>query len=156
MPMQITSTAFEPGALIPSEYTCDGNSKINPPLSISGVPEGTKSLALIVDDPDVPKQLRPDGLFTHWILFNIPVETSEVSEGASVGTGGVNSGGSNSYVGPCPPPQYEPSEHRYIFKLYALDTKLELQSGARKDEVLEAMQGHIVAEAELVGRYKRQ
>ena len=155
MPMQIISFAFEQDALIPSKYTCDGNGRLNPPLTISGVPEGTKSLALIVDDPDVPKQLRPDGTFTHWVLFNIPAETKEIPEGGNPGTPGANTGGGRAYTGPCPPPQYEPSEHRYVFKLYALDIELNLQSGAAKDEVLEAMKDHIITEAELTGRYKR-
>ncbi|MBI2065735.1 MAG: YbhB/YbcL family Raf kinase inhibitor-like protein [Candidatus Zambryskibacteria bacterium] len=154
--MQITSSAFEHNTSIPSKYTCDGDRPTNPPLSISGVPEEAKSLALIMDDPDVPKQLRPDGVFDHWVLFNIPVETKEIPEGTSAGTPGANTGGGNAYTGPCPPPQFEPAEHRYIFKLYALDIELDVGPGAEKRKVIEAMQGHILAEAELIGKYKRQ
>ncbi len=156
MQMQITSSAFEHNTSIPSKYTCDGDRPTNPPLSISGVPEEAKSLALIMDDPDVPKQLRPDGVFDHWVLFNIPVETREIPEGTSAGTPGANTGGGNAYTGPCPPPQFEPAEHRYIFKLYALDIELDVGPGAEKRKVIEAMQGHILAEAELIGKYKRQ
>ncbi|OHB19612.1 MAG: kinase inhibitor, partial [Parcubacteria group bacterium RIFCSPHIGHO2_01_FULL_56_18] len=124
-------------------------------LSIGGVPEGTKSLALIMDDPDVPKVLRADGVFDHWVLFNIPADTREIPEGGSIGVAGANSAGKNAYAGPCPPPQYEPSEHRYVFKLYALDSELPLQAGATKEEVEKAMEGHILGQTQLVGRYKR-
>jgi len=156
MPMQLTSSAFNHNMSIPSKYTCDGDRTKNPPFSISDVPEEMKSLALIMNDPDVPKQIRTDGVFDHWILFNIPAETTEILEGVSVGTPGVNSSGKNLYTGPCPPPQYEPSEHRYIFKLYALDTMLNLQAGTTKKEVLDSMKGHVLAETELIGRYKRR
>jgi len=154
--MQLTSSAFQHNESIPSQYTCDGDGTKNPPLSISDVPEEALSLVLIMDDPDVPKQIKEDGVFDHWILFNIPRETTEIPEGVSVGILGVNGAGNNSYTGPCPPPQYEPSEHRYFFKLYALDTNLELKEGAAKQEVLNSMQNHIIAETELVGKYKRQ
>lgn len=153
--LTLTSPAFENGSSIPSRFTCDGDN-MSPPLSWSGVPEGTKSLALIMDDPDVPKALKPDGVFDHWTLFNIPPETREIPEGGSVGVPGVNGAGKKAYTGPCPPPQYEPSEHRYFFRLYALDTMLSLSSGASKKEVLAVMQGHILAETELLGRYKRK
>lgn len=155
-PMQLTSSAFEHNALIPLRYTCDSDRATNPPLSISGVPKEAKSLALIMDDPDVPKQIRPDGVFDHWVLFDIPAATREILEETNLGTLGVNTGGRNAYAGPCPPPQYEPVEHRYVFRLYALDTDLALGAKAAKKEVLEAMQEHILVEAELVGRYKRQ
>jgi len=154
--IQLTSSAFEYNGSIPSKYTCDENGRLSPPLSISGVPEKTVSLALIMDDPDVPKQLRPEGVFDHWVLFNIPATTKEIPEGTSVGTLGANSGGVSTYTGPCPPSQYEPSEHRYVFKLYALDAELDLEPGATKEKVLEAMRGHVIADAELIGRYKRQ
>lgn len=155
MTMTLTSTAFSEGASIPAKYTCDGE-QVNPPLSISGVPQEARSLALVMDDPDVPKQLKPDGVFDHWILFNIPPETKEIAMGMTVGTAGKNGAGKNQYAGPCPPPQYEPSTHRYVFRVYALDTLLSLGAGATKQEVLDAMQGHILAQAELVGRYKRE
>ena len=151
----LKSPVFENGASIPSRFTCDGEN-MSPPISWSGVPDGTKSLALIADDPDVPKILKPDGVFDHWVLFNIPPETTEVTTGGTAGVSGGNGAGKNQYTGPCPPPQYEPSEHRYFFRLYALDTMLALPEGASKEEVLAAMQGHIIAQAELMGRYKRQ
>ena len=153
--LTLTSPAFGEGASIPSRFTCDGDRSVSPALVIAGVPEGTKSFALIMDDPDVPKALHADGVFDHWVLFNISPDTREIPEGKSVGVAGENGAGKNAYTGPCPPPQYEPSEHRYIFKLYALDSELALQAGAAKADVEKAMEGHIIAQAELIGRYKR-
>jgi Raf kinase inhibitor-like YbhB/YbcL family protein len=153
--LTLTSTAFTQNSSIPSQYTCDG-SQVSPPLTISGAPEGTKSYALIVEDPDVPKQVLPSGLFVHWVLFNIPASITEITEGAQVGTDGANGAGKAAYAGPCPPPQYEPSEHRYFFKLYALDRELSLKAGVSKEDVEKAMQGHILAEAQLIGKYKRK
>lgn len=152
--MKLSSAAFAEGASIPAKYTCDGG-QISPPLTFGGAPKGAVSLALIMDDPDVPKALKPDGVFDHWVLFNIPPATAGFAEGESAGTPGNNGAGKPQYTGPCPPPQYEPSEHRYVFTLYALDQMLALDPGASKSEVLEAMQGHILAQAQLVGRYKR-
>ncbi|MBI4065889.1 YbhB/YbcL family Raf kinase inhibitor-like protein [Candidatus Kaiserbacteria bacterium] len=153
----LTSPAFEQNGRIPSKYTCDGDRKINPPLEFSGVPEGTKSLALIMDDPDVPKSLRPDGTFDHWIVFDIPADARGIPEGGPVpGISGMNGAGANAYTGPCPPPQYEPSEHRYIFRLYALSAPLALASGASKNEVLNALVRVKLAQAELIGRYSRK
>lgn len=151
----LTSGAFQTNGSIPSQYTCDGTQS-SPPLSIAGAPAGTKTLALIVEDPDVPKQLMPSGVFVHWVLFNIPGSVTELTENAQVGTAGANGAGKNSYTGPCPPPQYEPSEHRYIFTLYALDTSLSLKTGASKEAVQKAMQGHVLAEAQLLGKYKKK
>ena len=161
----LTSPDFGSGGSIPSKFTCDGE-QLNPALSVSGVPEGAKSLVLIMDDPDVPKQLRPDCIFDHWILFNLPalpsgqaggrqvflVERGKVPEGAVVGS---NSTGKSTYIGPCPPREYEPSRHRYFFRLYVLDAMLPLETGATKAEVLKAMKGHVIGEAELMGTYKR-
>jgi len=159
MALSLTSSAFENNGSIPSQFTCDAEN-VSPPLSILGVPEGTKSLALIMDDPDVPKQLRPDGVFDHWTLFNISPPpaggTTEIMQGESAGTAGANGAGKNEYAGPCPPREYEPSEHRYFFRLYALDTGLDLPEGASKAEILKAMEGHVIAQAELMGKYKRQ
>lgn len=152
--LKLSSSAFAEGGSIPALYTCDGE-QTSPPLSISGVPTGTKSLALITEDPDVPKALMPDGLFVHWVLFNIPPETTAIPEGASVGTEGDNGSGQRGYTGPCPPTDHEPSEHRYFFHLYALDTMLDLRAGASKDDVVGAMGGHIIAETQLVGKYRR-
>jgi Raf kinase inhibitor-like YbhB/YbcL family protein len=154
--MTLTSSAFQDGGSIPSAFTCDATPPgTNPPLSISGVPSGATSLALLLDDPDVPKQVLAAGVFDHWVLFNIPPTTSAIAASSTVGVSGANGAGNNAYTGPCPPPQYEPSEHRYFFRLYALDTMLSLQPGATKQQVLDAMQGHILTQAQLVGKYKR-
>ena len=152
----LTSLAFTANGPIPSKYTCDGDRSLSPALTFAGAPTAAKSLALIMDDPDVPKQLRPDGVFDHWTLFNIPASMSEIPEGGSVGIAGANGAGKNAYTGPCPPPQYEPSEHRYVFTLYALDRMLDLKAGATKQEVKAAMQGHILEQTQLIGRYKRK
>lgn len=154
--MKITSSVFEDGGIIPPQYTCDGNSRLSPPLSFSDVPEGARSLVLIVDDPDVPKVLMPEGVFDHWVLYNIPPETREIPEGESAGTPGVNTRGEPRYTGPCPPPEYEPSTHRYIFTLYALDTTLALAEGATKEEVLKALEGRVLETARLTGMYSRK
>lgn len=157
--LQLSSTAFLDGETIPAKYTCDGDRKLSPPLSIRSVPEGAKSLVLIMDDPDIPtavREARGIEVFDHWVLFNIPADTTEILEGAVVGTEGVNTSGTSGYTGPCPPPEYEPSEHRYIFKLYALDEMLSLSAGATKREVLAALAPHKLAEAELIGRYSRK
>ena len=155
MALTLTSAAFADGGTIPAKYTCDGDPKLSPPLSFGGVPEGAKSLVLIMDDPDVPKALRPDGVFDHWVLFNIPADTTTIAEDAVVGTPGSNSRGEARYTGPCPPPQYEPREHRYIFKLYALRAPLALSTGATKREVLDALAPLVIEEAELTGHYAR-
>ena len=150
----LTSSAFANNGSMPALYTCDGEQK-SPPLSIQGVPEGTVSLALLADDPDVPKALMPSGVFDHWVLYNIPPDSSAIPEGGSVGTVGINTKGNAAYAAPCPPKQYEPSEHRYIFTLYALSIKLDLPLGAKKADVLAAMNGYVLAETILTGRYKR-
>jgi hypothetical protein len=154
--LTLTSTAFENNGLIPAAFTCDEDRTISPALSISGVPEGAKSLALIMDDPDVPRALKPAGVYDHWVLFNIPPTARGILQGGTAGTAGANGAGQNAYTGPCPPPQYEPSEHRYFFKLYALNTLLSLAGGATKAAVEKAMEGHILDKTELVGRYKRR
>jgi len=150
--MELTSSAFKHQGEIPTLYTCEGKD-VNPPLHISNVPKEAKSLVLIMDDPDVPKSIRPEGISYHWVVFNIEPTLREIQEAThkSVGTRGVNSAGSLIYRGPCPPDR----EHRYFFKLYALDTTLHLREGASKKEVEAAMQGHIIAKAELMGRYDK-
>lgn len=153
--LTLSSSAFTNNSSIPSIYTCDGT-QISPPLTIEGAPASTKSFALIVEDPDVPKQVLPAGVFVHWVVFNIPASITEITEGAQVGIAGKNGAGKSAYAGPCPPPQYQPSEHRYIFTLYALDTELSLRTGASKDDVTKAMQGHILAQSELIGKYKKK
>ncbi|MDO8566918.1 MAG: YbhB/YbcL family Raf kinase inhibitor-like protein [bacterium] len=153
----LTSSAFENSGTIPAKYTCDGDKKLSPPLLINSVPEGTKSLVLIMDDPDVPKQLRPDGVFDHWVVFNIPPDTKMIPEGGPIpGIQGVNGAGNAAYTGPCPPREYEPSEHRYVFKLYALNAQLTLPAGATKKDVLNALAPLLVGETGLVGRYSRK
>lgn len=149
--MTLTSPAFEHNGLIPKKFTCDGEN-INPELLIQNVPAEAKSLALIMDDPDVPKSIRPDGMWVHWLVWNIPPETLAIGEGSNPqGVLGKNTGGENAYGGPCPPDR----EHRYFFKLYALDTVLDLEEGAAKEALESAMQGHVIAETELIGRYTR-
>lgn len=150
--MRLESYAFENGGVIPQKYTCDGKD-INPELLISEVPEGTKSLVLIMEDPDVPKSIRPDGMWDHWLVWNIPPQTKKIGEGETPsGVIGRNTGGEFSYQGPCPPDR----EHRYFFKLYALDRELDLDpQTATKKDIEQAMAGHILAQTQLMGRYKR-
>lgn len=149
--MNITSSAFSAGDTIPVIHTCDGDD-ISPPLAWSNVPENTMSFVLINDDPDAPM-----GTWDHWIMFNIDGKTNELAENVEVSKLsevrlGRNSWRRNDYGGPCPPS----GTHRYFFKLYALDTKLDLPVGSSKQEIEKAMTGHILAEAELMGRYKRK
>lgn len=146
--MQITSPVFENNQQIPAKYSCDGDN-INPPLQITETPEGIQSLVLISDDPDAPS-----GDWVHWLIFNIDPQTSEIAEN-SVPQGaieGTNSFGNTSYGGPCPPS----GTHRYFFKLYALDTRLDLREDNNKQDLLKAMQNHIIDSAELIGLYQRQ
>lgn len=147
--MELTSTAFENNGMIPRQYTCDGEN-VSPPRNIMQIPPETKTLALIMDDPDA---VKPAGkVWDHWIVFNIPPNTNEIEEGKDPqGIKGMTSFGKSGYGGPCPPD----GEHSYIFKLYAVDTELDLVEGASKEEVLGLMQGHILEEAELIGRYAR-
>lgn len=157
--MTLTSPAFPNGGMIPAKYTCDGNRELSPPLSITGVPKMAKTLVLIMDDPDIPEVKKKEfGLsaFDHWVLFNISPETREIKEGGTVGTLGVTTRGELKYTGPCPPSEYEPSEHRYVFKLYALSASLALSAGATKEEVLNALALLKLAETELIGRYSRK
>jgi hypothetical protein len=145
--MEITSQAFTNGGSIPRRFTCDGDN-LSPPLQWGGSPSGTKSFALIMDDPDAPS-----GTFVHWILFDIPSAYSSLSEGVQrMGVMGSNSYRKLGYNGPCPPPG---PAHRYFFKLYALDRILGLSPGSRKADVEKAIQGHILAQTEWIGRYGR-
>jgi len=141
----VKSPAFENNGFIPSKYTCDGED-VNPPLRIEGIPEGTKTLALIVDDPDAPM-----GTWDHWIVWNIP-PVEEIKEDSVPGVEGLNDFNKHSYGGPCPPS----GTHRYFFKVYALDTELDLSPNARKEDLEKAMEGHILAKGELVGLYSRR
>ncbi len=142
--LTITSPAFENKGFIPEKYTRDGDD-VNPPLKIEGVPEGTQSLVLIVDDPDAPR-----GTWDHWVVWNI-TPTEKIEENNVPGTEGLNDFNRHSYGGPCPPS----GTHRYFFKVYALDIKLGLDSNSRKKDVERAMKGHIIAKGEIVGRYSR-
>jgi len=154
----IESPVFPESGTIPAKYTCDVTPTISPPLTIRNAPGEARSLALIVVDPDISeetKRARGIEVFDHWVLFNISPETKEIEEGQSAGTHGKNGKGTNEYLGPCPPPEYAPKEHRYFFTLYALDTMLNLKEGATKDEVLAAMEGHELGSATLIGRYER-
>jgi Raf kinase inhibitor-like YbhB/YbcL family protein len=152
MALEITSSAFSEDTMIPTRYTCDGPD-VSPDLAWSGVPDTAQSLALVCDDPDAPM-----GTWVHWVLFNIPAGTSglpaEIPPDAVLENGGrhgTNDFGRLGYGGPCPPG----GTHRYFFKLYALDTEPDLASGITKAQLLEAMEGHILAEAQLMGKYKR-
>ncbi|HLD05953.1 MAG TPA: YbhB/YbcL family Raf kinase inhibitor-like protein [Candidatus Nanoarchaeia archaeon] len=150
--MRLSSPAFAHGGKIPGRHTCDGQN-ISPPLDISDVPHGTKSLVLLMDDPDVPKHIRADGMWDHWIVFNMPPDIKRIPEGMSPeGERGENTSSGLGYTGPCPPDR----EHRYFFRLYALDCMLELEEGVSKAEVQAALQGHVLAAAELMGRYQRK
>ena len=149
--MQLSSPAFEHEGKIPSLYTCEGKN-INPPLEISDVPSKAKSLVLIMDDPDVPEFVRKDRMYVHWVVYDIPPITKEIAENSKPpGVSGIHTGGKPGYFGPCPPDR----EHRYFFKLYALDSLLNLPPSAAKQKVLDAMQGHILAQTELMGRYEK-
>ena len=152
--MRISSPVFVQNGHIPSKYTCDGEN-VNPPLKIDFVPTLAKSLALIVDDPDIPDFVKEKfhiQVFDHWTAFNISPDVREISEGEEPGTMGKNGRHLTGYTGPCPPDR----EHRYFFKLYALDKKLELKEGATKAQVEEAMKGHILEKAELIGLYEKR
>jgi len=149
--MKLSSSAFKNNDYIPKKYTCDGPN-INPPLSITDVPVEAQSLVLILDDPDVPTYLRADGIWDHWIIFNIPTETKEITEGEEPrGIHGVGTDGNIKYYGPCPPDK----EHRYFFKLYALDTILSLPEKSTKQAIEKAMEGHILEQTTLIGIYGR-
>jgi len=153
--MKLTSPVFEENGSIPAQYTCDGDRALSPPLYITDVPENAQSLVLIMDDPDVPAEVMPEKLFTHWVLFDIPPDTEGIPEGMQAGHLCMNTVGDASYTGPCPPPNYDPSEHRYFFKLFALDTMLNLPAGSSREHVEDAMDGHVIERIELVGRYSR-
>lgn len=143
--LSIKSPVFENGKPIPRKYSCDGND-INPPITFDGTPKETKSLVLIVDDPDAPM-----GTFDHWVAWNIPPSTTKIGENTVPGTEGLNSARQNRYIGPCPPS----GTHRYFFKVYALDTELKLGTNSDKKDVERAMQGHVIAKGELMGTYRR-
>ncbi len=142
--MKVSSPAFADGGRIPPQFTCDGD-ETSPPLAITGIPEGTITMALIMEDPDAP-----GGAFDHWIAWNIdPVKTIEA--GTRPGIQGRNSGGKTGYHGPCPPR----GAHHYHFSVYALDARIELPAGASKQELINEMKNHILAQGRLTGIYER-
>jgi len=152
MEIKVTSRAFQEGGMIPRRYTCDGED-VSPPLAWTGVPEGTKTIALIGDDPDAPM-----GTWVHWVLFNLPANIKELAEAVPADKellSGAKQGRNDfrriGYGGPCPPG----GTHRYFFRLYALDSGLDLAAGASKADLLKAIQGHVLAEGQLMGKYKR-
>jgi Raf kinase inhibitor-like YbhB/YbcL family protein len=151
--MRLTSSAFQPGGNIPKQYTCEGND-ISPQLAWQGAPAGAKTFALIVHDPDAPRA----GGWYHWVVYNLPSSVASIPENAPKqqdlsggGTQGRNDFGNAGYGGPCPPS----GTHRYFFRLYALDTDLKLNSGATAKDVEKAMEGHILAQGELMGKYQK-
>lgn len=151
--MELKSSAFQPGGDISRKYTCDGTD-VSPPLRWENAPSGAKAFALIADDPDAPA-----GTWVHWVIYDLPAETKEVAEGVPMSetlSSGAKQGTNDfrrvGYGGPCPP---SGPAHRYFFKLYALDAPTNLKPRVTKRELLEAMKGHLLAEAQLMGRYKR-
>lgn len=151
--IRVMSSAFEEGGMIPPQYACDGQD-ISPPLSWESVPEGTRSIALIADDPDAPR-----GTFVHWVLYDLPANTRELPENTprdkTLPNGakqGVNSTGRTGYMGPCPPS----GTHRYFFKIYAMDAPTNLPPGKSKADLLKTMEGHILAQGQIMGTYRKR
>lgn len=156
MPFKLTSSAFTEGGAIPPRYTCEGDD-ISPPLAWSGAPDGTRSFALIVDDPDAPDPAHPQRTYVHWVLYNIPADATALNENASAdglpdgAMAGNNDWGDAAYGGPCPPI----GRHRYFFKLHALDAELNGLTDATKADVEQAMEGHVLARAQLIATYQK-
>jgi Raf kinase inhibitor-like YbhB/YbcL family protein len=142
--LSISSSAFKDAGVIPLKYTCDGN-EVNPAIKIENIPQGTKTLAVIMEDPDAP-----NGTFDHWLVWNIE-PTDCIKEDTSPGITGKNGAGKTDYHGPCPPSGY----HRYFFNVFALDSSLELAAGADKKALQEAMEEHVLAKGTLMGRFQR-
>lgn len=154
MSIQLTSSAFAEGQSVQQKYTCDG-ADVSPPLKWSGVPPGAKSLALVCDDPDAP-----GGTWVHWVLYNLSSTVTELAEGVPTSEAipngasqGINDFKRIGYGGPCPPPG---RAHRYFFKLYALDAELQLRARATKNDLVRAMERHVLGEGRLMGTYKRR
>ena len=148
MALHVSSSAFSEGQSIPEKYTCDGQN-VSPPLKWTGAPQSARSVAIIAEDPDAPS-----GTFTHWVLYDLPAKATELSEGSSGGgKEGVNGFKKTGYRGPCPPAN---GAHRYFFDVYALDVDSLGSGGLSKQEVTAAMKGHILAEGQLMGTYKRR
>ncbi|HZE67960.1 MAG TPA: YbhB/YbcL family Raf kinase inhibitor-like protein [Pyrinomonadaceae bacterium] len=152
MGIKLISTAFQDGGMIPAKYTCDGQN-ISPPLNWSGIPQSAKALALVSEDPDAPGKT-----WVHWVVYDLPPTATQLPEGvrpeetiSGGGKQGKNDFGKIGFGGPCPPS----GTHRYFFRLYALDRETGIQPGAMKEQLMKAIEGHVVAEGELMGRYKR-
>jgi Raf kinase inhibitor-like YbhB/YbcL family protein len=143
--LEISSAAFEAGGAIPSRHSCDGEN-VSPPLSFAGVPAGTRSLALVVDDPDAPV-----GTFIHWLAWGIDPDSDGLGEGQAAPREGRNGFGTTGYAGPCPPR----GRHRYFFRLFALDAELDLEPGADRKQLESALDDHVLESAELLGTYER-
>jgi Raf kinase inhibitor-like YbhB/YbcL family protein len=156
MTLKVTSSAFQQGGSIPSQYTCEGKD-ISPPIAWSGAPSGGKTIAMIVDDPDAPDPAKPQRVYVHWVVYNIPVATGSLPENASKkgmpkgAVQGKNDWGRPEFGGPCPPI----GRHRYFFKLYALDTELNGLSAPTKADLEQAMKGHVLDSGELMGTYQK-
>lgn len=146
--LELTSTAFDDGSEIPQKYTCEGGDA-QPPLAWDSIPEGTRSLALILHDPDAP-----NSDFTHWVAWNIDPDPGALGEDVPPQRQGVNDFGETRYSGPCPPSGGGP--HRYVHELFALDTELDLEQGASRDQLENAIDGHVLAGTELIGIYERR
>ncbi len=144
--LNVGSDAFAPNGKIPKKYTCEGEN-INPPISISAIPEDAVQLALIMEDPDAP-----NGTFDHWIVWNIPPDKAIISENSKPGISGKNSAGDIGYMGPCPPN----GSHRYFFKAFALNVAIDPEAGADKAGLMAAMKGHIIARGELIAHYQKE
>lgn len=156
MSLRITSPAFSDQGAIPSKYTCEGDD-LSPPLQWTGAPEGTKSFALIMDDPDAPDPAKPQRVYVHWVVYNIPATVKGFDENAWKGKlpsgtqTGTNDWGKQAWGGPCPPI----GRHRYFFKIYALDTTVSGLSSPSKKDIEDAIKGHILAQAQLMGTYQK-
>lgn len=156
MTLKLTSSVFQPGGSIPSRYTCEGQD-VSPPLSWSGAPANAKTFALIVDDPDAPDPAKPQRVYVHWVVYNLPATATALPENAAKAAlpkravQGKNDWGKAEYGGPCPPI----GRHRYFFKLYALDAELAGLSSPTKADLERAMKGHVVDSGELIGTYQK-
>jgi len=156
MTLKITSSAFQQGGAIPARYTCEGQD-VSPPVAWSGVPSNAKTIAVIVDDPDAPDPAKPQRVYVHWVVYNIPAATTSLAENASksgmpkAAVQGKNDWGKAEYGGPCPPI----GRHRYFFKLYALDTILPGLNNPTKADLENAMRGHLMDSGELIGTYQK-
>lgn len=156
-PMELTSPNFENNGLMPAVFTCDG-SNVNPELHIGNIPAGTGSLVLVMDDPDIPKEVKEaNGIekFNHWAVYNLPADMAVIPIGLTAGNPGLNGSGEPAYIGPCPPREYQPTEHRYSFRVYALPDQLNFITVPTLDELETAAKSGSLDSAELIGRYER-